>query len=108
MRYLVFMGDDYDVGGGADDFHSAYNTIDEAKTKGEKAFNGDWMHVFDTHTKKIVTWYQSENWAYNNQWVDEGCEPLESEEYKTRKAQGFPMLGNITFYPPIEPFKKER
>ena len=50
-RFALFVGTDYYPAGGWDDFHSAYDTKEEARAAGERIaglrHNYDWWHVVD-------------------------------------------------------------
>lgn len=54
-RYLLFAGESYYPVGGWKDFVDSYDTIEEAVSYGRAA--GDWWHVVDSATGKIVEKY---------------------------------------------------
>lgn len=58
-RYLVFAGNYYYPSGGWNDFHSAYDTLEEAreltkKMKSEAGLWEDWCHIIDIQTGEEV------------------------------------------------------
>jgi hypothetical protein len=54
-QYLLFVGDDYHPCGGWEDFHSCYESVQEAKLVGVKALKGySWWHIVDLTTYKVV------------------------------------------------------
>ena len=56
-RYLIFCGDYYYPGGGAEDFFSAKGTLEQAEAvMADKEFQRgiDWAHIFDLRNGTIV------------------------------------------------------
>lgn len=50
-RFLVFGGYDYYPSGGWEDYQSAFDTLEEAKTFIQSPTSElDWYHVVDTHS----------------------------------------------------------
>lgn len=55
-RYLVFLGATYYPSGGMNDFLTDAETIEAAihAVKQETNVYWEWVHIYDTETKKIV------------------------------------------------------
>ena len=61
-RYLVFAGEDYYANGGALDFQSSFDSMDDAAAHGKRIIGkriseyetAEWWHVFDAETGRIV------------------------------------------------------
>lgn len=54
-RYLLFFGETYYPGGGWEDFHGAFDTIEDARNA-VKARDSlpDWHEIVDTRTMSVV------------------------------------------------------
>lgn len=55
--FALFRGNDYIPGGGMDDFHDTYATLQEAVSHGDMFLLSDsrnWYHVADLRTMQIV------------------------------------------------------
>jgi hypothetical protein len=60
MSYLLFAGEHYHPGGGADDLYAAFDEIDSAKIYFANLYRDDphdidWGHILDTGTMEIIT-----------------------------------------------------
>jgi len=53
MAYLTFAGDEYYPHGGMEDYKGVRPTIEGARALAEEA-GGDWYHIADESTMKIV------------------------------------------------------
>ena len=54
-RYLLFSGEAYYPGGGAEDFQGSYATVAECVQAG--GIFADWWNILDTKTGRVFTSY---------------------------------------------------
>lgn len=68
-RYLLFAGEDYYPGGGANDLKGDFDTIEEAvNALHHKDYRDCFAHVFDLTTKKIVKHHSRGDWQDEKFW----------------------------------------
>ena len=73
-RYLLFYGMIYYPSGGAEDFLSAHDTLEEAKAAGtakiQEEGSGNWANIFDNELRGVVSEFL---WGYHGDdtgWED--------------------------------------
>jgi len=72
-RYLLFAGDTYYPSGGAYDFVSSHDTIEEAMAVHDPSkytYSGGWANIFDTHIESIVMNYSYGSWSKTDKYYD--------------------------------------
>lgn len=60
-RYVLFAGDRFYPGGGWNDYHSSYSSLEDAQ-KAAAQCKADWWHIVDMQTGREVADYLSPNY----------------------------------------------
>jgi hypothetical protein len=67
-RYFLFYGDNYELGGGFNDFIDSFDSLDEAKEfflnhEKENGYDHFWCQIVDSHQDfKVISEYYNNNW----------------------------------------------
>jgi len=73
MSFLLFAGDEYYPMGGANDFKSKHETIDDAISAHdptEHNYDGGWANIFCLDQLKIVATFDRSGWAIKSNESD--------------------------------------